>query len=244
MAKQLKDVSVLVVDDNAQARQLLKMVLSGLGVHQIYTATDGRAAQDFLGEMEGLVDLIICDWRMPRMTGLELLQQVRSIYPDMPFMMVTGKTDVQAVMSAKEFGVDAYVAKPFSPQEFEKKLTIVGTGYNGKLKGKHLELQIGFCLPKTIMIPEGIKVEVVDQFNQPKQFDVKKPNRLCNPVDKNDEDIINLEAHLMCYKVKRAEDEPKHEKVKGIRINNQFGPLQIDTKKEEELCVPSTKTLP
>jgi hypothetical protein len=90
---------------------------------------------------------------------------------------------------------------------------------------------------------EPIQVTLADQFED-KLFDVKKPNRLCNPVDKNDEGIINFEAHLMCYKVKRAEDEPKHEKVKGIRINNQFGPLQIDTKKEEELCVPSTKTLP
>ncbi len=92
--------------------------------------------------------------------------------------------------------------------------------------------------------PEGIKVEVVDQFNQPKQFDVKKPNRLCNPVDKNDEDIINPEAYLMCYEVKPAEGEPKHIKVDGINTNNQFGPLQLDTKKEAELCVLSTKTLP
>ncbi|MFQ5800088.1 MAG: hypothetical protein ACE5H0_15535, partial [Bacteroidota bacterium] len=91
--------------------------------------------------------------------------------------------------------------------------------------------------------PEGIQVNVVDQFNQPKLFDVEKPKRLCNPVDKNGEGIINPDAHLMCYKVKRAEDEPKHEKVKGIHINNQFGPLQLDTKKEEEICVPSVKTV-
>lgn len=43
---------------------------------------------------------------------------------------------------------------------FEKSLDIVGTGYNAKLKGKHLELQIGFCLPKALMIPEGLTVEV------------------------------------------------------------------------------------
>ncbi len=92
--------------------------------------------------------------------------------------------------------------------------------------------------------PEGIQVDVVDQFNQPKLFNVKKPERLCNPVDKNGEGIINPDAHLMCYKVKPAEDEPKHIKMKGIHTNNQFGPLQVDTKKEAELCVPSTKTLP
>ncbi len=91
--------------------------------------------------------------------------------------------------------------------------------------------------------PEGIQVDVVDEFNQPKLFDVKKPKRLCNPVDKNGEGIINPDAHLMCYKVKPAENEPKHIKVEGIHTNNQFGPLQVDTKKEAELCVPSTKQI-
>lgn len=43
---------------------------------------------------------------------------------------------------------------------FEKSLTIVGTGYNAKLKGKHLEIQVGFCLPISVMIPEGLKAEV------------------------------------------------------------------------------------
>ncbi len=92
--------------------------------------------------------------------------------------------------------------------------------------------------------PEGIQVTVGDQFTDPPEvFDVEGPKRLCNPVDKNGEGIINPIAHLMCYKVKPAEDEPKHIKVEGIHTNNQFGPLQVDTKKEAELCVPSTKQI-
>ena len=90
---------------------------------------------------------------------------------------------------------------------------------------------------------EPIQVTLADQFED-KLFDVKKPKRLCNPVDKNSEGIFNPLAHLMCYTVKRAEGEPKHIKVSGIQVNNQFGPLQLDTKKEAELCVPSTKILP
>ena len=88
-----------------------------------------------------------------------------------------------------------------------------------------------------------IQVTLADQFEY-KLFDVKKPKRLCNPVNKNNEGIINPLAHLMCYTVKRAEGEPKHIKMEGIHTNNQFGPLQVDTKKEADLCVPSTKTLP
>ena len=56
--------------------------------------------------------------------------------------------------------------------------------------------------------------------------------------------IKNPEAHLMCYKVKPAKGEPKHEKVLGIYTDNQFGPLLFDTDKEEEFCVPCQKTLP
>jgi hypothetical protein len=87
-------------------------------------------------------------------------------------------------------------------------------------------------------------VTVVDQFNQMKLFDVRKPLRLCSPAEKRvgDEvtEIENPRDHLMCYAVKRAKDEPKHKKVRDIHTNNQFGPLQLDTEKEEELCLPST----
>lgn len=123
MAIELIDIRVLLVDDNPQALKVLKMVLSNLGIHQIFTARDGRSAQDFLGEAEGEVDLIICDWEMPRMTGLELLQQVRTVYPDMPFMMVTGNADAKSVRTAKEFGVNAYLSKPFTPQQMQEKIT-------------------------------------------------------------------------------------------------------------------------
>ncbi len=123
MAIELIDIRVLLVDDNPQALKVLKMVLSNLGIHQIFTAKDGKSAQDFLGEAEGEVDLIICDWEMPRMTGLELLQQVRTVYPDMPFMMVTGNADVESVKLARKFGVNAYLGKPFTPQQMQEKIT-------------------------------------------------------------------------------------------------------------------------
>jgi hypothetical protein len=83
---------------------------------------------------------------------------------------------------------------------------------------------------------------IVDQFNQPKTFDVKKPTRLCNPVNKNGEGIQDPNAHLMCYQVKPASGQPKHIKVFGLFVNNQFGPERLGTIKEEELCLPSLKT--
>jgi len=86
-------------------------------------------------------------------------------------------------------------------------------------------------------------VQVVDQFNQPALLEVDKPERLCNPVDKNGEGIANPDGHLLCYKVKRVKPGPKFNDVKGIHINNQFGALQLDAKKEAELCLPSIKDI-
>jgi hypothetical protein len=86
--------------------------------------------------------------------------------------------------------------------------------------------------------------------DQPKLFDLKKPTRLCTSVEKTrlpdgePEPIKNEATHLMCYQAKPATGEAKHVKVLGIHVNNQFGAEQLDTIKEEELCVPSEKILP
>ena len=62
-------------------------------------------------------------------------------------------------------------------------------------------------------------------------------------MDKNGEGIKNDDTHLMCYQAKPATGQPKHVKVLGIHVNNQFGPEQLDTVKEEGLCVPSAKII-
>lgn len=93
--------------------------------------------------------------------------------------------------------------------------------------------------------PKGLQATVSDQFTDPpKVFDLKKPTRLCAPVSKEDESIKNPDISLMCYQIKAAKGQAKHQKVLGVHLHNQFGAEQIDTVKEEELCVPSTKTLP
>ena len=73
------------------------------------------------------MNLIICDWNMPNMNGVELLRQLRTVDPDMPFLMVTGRTDIESVVEAKSSGVTAYISKPFSSQQLEAKLRIILT---------------------------------------------------------------------------------------------------------------------
>jgi hypothetical protein len=86
-------------------------------------------------------------------------------------------------------------------------------------------------------------VSVSDQFiNQPpKLFDLKRPTRLCTPVDKNGEGIKNPTTHLLCYHAKAAKEQPQHQPISPIFVNNQFGPEIVRTVKEEDLCVPSAK---
>ena len=120
-----KDLKVLVVEDNFQATTLIKGMLQDLGLNQVYTAKDGKEALDFLGACDDLVDVVLCDWKMPRMTGLELLQQIRTVDADMPFVMITAMADRDAVMAARSRGVTAYIRKPYSMEQIAKKLRVV-----------------------------------------------------------------------------------------------------------------------
>lgn len=118
-------LSVLAVDDNEGTLKIIELALSMIGVGKVHTAPNGKYAKNSLELLGGRVDLIICDWNMPKLTGLELLKDVRVEYPEMPFMMVTGNADIESVKEAHANGVSAYITKPFSPQQFKDKITAV-----------------------------------------------------------------------------------------------------------------------
>jgi two-component system, chemotaxis family, chemotaxis protein CheY len=115
-------VKVLLVDDEAYAIKLMRMLLQDMGITQIFSASNGRDALNFLGECEDLVNLVLCDWNMPMMDGKTLLEQIRTVNPDLLFVMVTGRATVESVREARDLGVNAYIAKPFSPVQLEQKI--------------------------------------------------------------------------------------------------------------------------
>ncbi len=123
--EEFTDLRVLAVEDSFQALNLLRAMLHDLGVNQVYTAKDGKEALDFMDLCEDMIDVVLCDWRMPRMSGLDLLRQVRTVDPDVPFLMVTGSADMDAVLTAKASGVSGYIRKPYSKDELGKKLKVV-----------------------------------------------------------------------------------------------------------------------
>lgn len=119
----MSKVTVLVVDDAAFIRDLVK---KGLRSHfpgvQIEEAINGRKAQQILARVP--IDLVLCDWEMPEMSGLELLTWVRSEQKTakVPFVMVTSRGDKENVVQAIQAGVSDYIGKPFSNDQLVTKV--------------------------------------------------------------------------------------------------------------------------
>ena len=120
-------VRILVIEDQDEARTMMKQMLTEIGVNQIFEASDGREGMGFLDMAEDMVDIVLCDWNMPSMSGLELLKQLQSVGCELPFVMITGRGDRNSVFQAKGAGVDGYILKPFSLVQLEAKLRIVCT---------------------------------------------------------------------------------------------------------------------
>jgi two-component system chemotaxis response regulator CheY len=125
MSRKIGDLKILLVEDQSESRALLRNMLSELGISQVFDASDGRQALSFLDNAFDFVDVVVCDWNMPNMSGVELLRQLRTVNTDTPFLMVTGRADMASVMEAKSSGVNGYIRKPFSLSQLEAKLTIL-----------------------------------------------------------------------------------------------------------------------
>lgn len=119
------DARILVADDEPQAREYVAMTLNDLGVRQVVQTADGRAALSAFADAPDAFDLIVCDWRMPHLSGLEVLKFVRASRPHQPFLMVTALSTLIAVEEALAHDVTAYVAKPFTPEQLEAKVVVL-----------------------------------------------------------------------------------------------------------------------
>lgn len=127
MTADLSWLRILVVDDMEHARLMARSMLRNIGVADVFLATSGEEALKILGATHERFDVIICDWNMPGLSGLELLRLVRLRDPDLPFLMVTGRADLDSALAAKHLGVSAFIAKPFSVAQLEIKLRVLAS---------------------------------------------------------------------------------------------------------------------
>ena len=116
------NIKILIVDDFATMRKIIKNILLQLGFKDILEADDGTTALELLKKQK--VDLIISDWNMPKMPGIELLKAIRSNeeLKDIKFIMVTAEAQKENVIEAIKYGVNQYVVKPFTPETLKEKL--------------------------------------------------------------------------------------------------------------------------
>jgi CheY-like chemotaxis protein len=122
---ELESLKVLLVEDQKEARAMIRNMMLEMGITQIFEASDGREALSFIDAAFDFIDIVVCDWNMPSMSGVEFLRQLRTVDPDMPFLMVTGRSDMDSVIEAKSSGVTGYIGKPFSASQLEAKLRII-----------------------------------------------------------------------------------------------------------------------
>lgn len=118
---------ILVADDMPTIRELVKNQLKALGYKNIVEASDGEQALNFVinGAMTGSpIELVISDWNMPKMTGLEFLKQIRASdqFAKLPFVLLTSESERDQVTEAIMAGVSQYIVKPFAAKAFEEKL--------------------------------------------------------------------------------------------------------------------------
>jgi two-component system, chemotaxis family, chemotaxis protein CheY len=115
-------LEVLLVDDLGSMRRMERTLLCSLGIKRIREAADGQEALHSLRSQRA--DLVIADWTMPQMGGLELLRALRSeaALKDIPFLLVSSAATKEQVLEAVRAGVDDYIVKPLSAGVLERKL--------------------------------------------------------------------------------------------------------------------------
>ena len=121
-------MSILVVDDFATMRRIVRNILKQLGYENIHEADDGASAVEVLKREK--IQFIISDWNMPQMSGIELLKTVRATeaWKDLPFLMVTAEGQKENVIEAVKNKVNNYIVKPFTPEVLMEKISKIFEG--------------------------------------------------------------------------------------------------------------------
>jgi len=152
---------ILVVDDQAVARQFIEKILKGWG-HTVYLAENGSKA--WISLLSVTVDMIVTDWMMPEMNGLELCRKIRSAGFDkyIYIILVSARDTQQDIIRGLEVGVDDYITKPVNTEEFRARIEIGEriVGLEKKLHTRHAEIERNYY--QTIQMFTNL-IEVVDE---------------------------------------------------------------------------------
>jgi two-component system chemotaxis response regulator CheY len=130
-----KDTNILIVDDVGTMRKLMKWALGELGFTKITDASDGAEAFDKVKAAHESGDpfqLVISDLNMPNCGGIDFLKNVRQVFPQLPFVILTAESEKGQVMDAIQARVNGYIVKPFTTAHLGDKLSAVYDSIYGK----------------------------------------------------------------------------------------------------------------
>jgi two-component system, chemotaxis family, chemotaxis protein CheY len=126
VAAGLAGKKILIVDDDTSMRVLVRRMLSRMGLADAIEAESGAHALELLATAP--IDLVMCDWNMPAMSGMELFHRARLLRPDLRFLMLTGRADAESQAAARKAGVAAFMVKPISAPDLKIQLAqLLGT---------------------------------------------------------------------------------------------------------------------
>jgi two-component system chemotaxis response regulator CheY len=122
IAKEVLQNKILIVDDVLSMRRLTKEILRDSGFTYVFEAQDGQEALALMRKIR--VNLVICDWNMPIMSGIEYFKAVKedAKLAKTPFIMLTSSSEITKVKEAIEAGITSYVIKPYKPADLMKKV--------------------------------------------------------------------------------------------------------------------------
>ncbi|MCE2993275.1 MAG: response regulator [Candidatus Jidaibacter sp.] len=118
---------ILIVDDYSTMLRIIRNLLNQLGFDNIHEASNGQDALEKIKSIHPAPKLIISDWNMEPICGLDLLKTIRANdnYKNIPFIMVTAESKAENVMAAKQAGASNYIVKPFNAATLKQKLNSV-----------------------------------------------------------------------------------------------------------------------
>jgi len=113
-------MKILIVDDSSTMRRIIIKVLSGLGFTDVVEAADGAKAVKAAEDTQ--ITLILMDWNMPELAGIDAVRQIRAKGSKTPIVMVTTEAEKRRVVEAIQAGINDYLVKPFTPEQLQEKI--------------------------------------------------------------------------------------------------------------------------
>ena len=119
------NITVLIVEDEANVRFTIRAMLQEMDITAVHESKDAAQALAVMADKPNFFRLVLCDWNMPGMKGIDFLKKVREDNPELPFIMITARADEPSILAAKDANVTAYIRKPFSSNELKSKVNLL-----------------------------------------------------------------------------------------------------------------------